>query len=60
MQRASISSAVLSGWDENYSPLFVIPAKAGIHHQRSSFSRWALCKIDPQVMDSRLRGNDEG
>ena len=30
---------------------FVTPAKAGVHHRRSKFQR--------QVMDSRLRGNDE-
>ena len=33
------------------SPYLVIPAKAGIHLLRSKFQR--------QVMDSRLRGNDE-
>jgi hypothetical protein len=32
-------------------PLFVIPAKAGVHHRRYKFRR--------QVMDSRLRGGDE-
>jgi hypothetical protein len=32
-------------------PLFVIPAKAGIHHLPSKFI--------PSVMDPRLRGGDE-
>ena len=30
---------------------FVTPAKAGVHHRQLKFQR--------QVMDSRLRGNDE-
>jgi hypothetical protein len=33
------------------TPLFVTPAKAGGHHRRMKFAG--------QVMDSRLRGNDE-
>ncbi len=34
-----------------HTPSFVIPAKAGVHHRRLN--------INGQVMDSRLRGNDE-
>ena len=34
-----------------FSPNFVIPAKAGIHH--------LLPKLPVQEMDSRVRGNDE-
>jgi hypothetical protein len=36
----------------------VIPAKAGIHHLCSSFTQAGLILLG-QVMDSRLRGNDE-
>jgi hypothetical protein len=41
------------------SPHVVIPAKAGIHHLCSRFSPSPQFKIDGQVLDSRLRGNDE-
>jgi hypothetical protein len=38
---------------------FVTPAKAGVHlPPYRSFTR-GLCKLTAQVMDSRLRGNDE-
>ncbi len=37
---------------------FVIPAKAGIHHLNSNFTQVGLI-LTGQVMDSRLRGNDE-
>jgi hypothetical protein len=33
------------------NPYFVTPAQAGVHHRRYKFQL--------QVMDSRLRGNDE-
>ncbi len=36
----------------------VIPAKAGIHHLQLNFTQAGLILIG-QVMDSRLRGNDE-
>jgi hypothetical protein len=41
-------------------PHIVISAKAGIHHRAHSFHQSALSKLNAQVMDSRLRGNDEG
>ena len=40
-------------------PVFVIPAKAGNHHPRWRFTQHGLRKFLGQVMDSRLRGNDE-
>jgi hypothetical protein len=42
----------------SFSPV-VIPAKAGIHHLPVNFIRSFRFKPDAQVMDSRLRGNDE-
>ena len=42
-----------------YYPDFVIPAKAGIHHRNERLSRHSFRKLLAQVMDSRLRGNDE-
>jgi gamma-glutamylputrescine oxidase len=41
------------------TPTIVIPAKAGIHHPPTNFSQQSRQKTDAQVMDSRLRGNDE-
>ena len=44
----------------NFSnPLFVIPAKAGIHHRSVRFTLRSFRKPPVRVMDSRLRGNDE-
>jgi hypothetical protein len=44
----------------HFSPSFVIPAKAGIHHLPFMLSlRW-LMKPEVPGMDSRFRGNDEG
>ena len=40
-----------SGYNFNLCKNFVTPAQAGVHHRRRKFHR--------QVMDSRLRGNDE-
>jgi hypothetical protein len=38
---------------------FVTPAKAGGHLPPNRSSTRVLCKLTVQVMDSRLRGNDE-
>ena len=38
---------------------FVTPAKAGGHLPLYRSSTRGLCKLTAQVMDSRLRGNDE-
>jgi hypothetical protein len=40
-------------------PLFVIPAKAGIHLRTCRFDQQILGKTHVQGLDSRLRGNDE-
>jgi hypothetical protein len=40
--------------------LFVIPAKAGIHHLTVNFQLRSPAKPEVPVMDSRFRGNDDG
>jgi gamma-glutamylputrescine oxidase len=41
------------------TPSVVIPAKAGIHHPPINSTQRSQQKTGAQVMDSRLRGNDE-